>query len=57
MAVQSQDAVEMETHVNMFFAYDFVLNLITLHVCPDKYLYKHIHKCPSASCVQNGHLP
>lgn len=30
--------------MNMFVAYDFALNCITFHVCPNKYLYKCLSK-------------
>jgi hypothetical protein len=37
--------------------YDFAMNLITFHVCPYKYLKKHIHKYSFVVSTQYGRLP
>jgi hypothetical protein len=45
----------MKTHMNIC-PYNFAFNFITFHVCPYKYLYKHIHQYLFALSIQNGRL-
>jgi hypothetical protein len=42
--VQRSNTIEMKTHVNVTFSYDFAFNIIFFHFCRYKRLHKHIRK-------------
>jgi hypothetical protein len=58
-----QDGAKFRTHSKLkliwksFLPYDVAFNLNTFHVCPYKYLHKHIHKNSFTLSTQNGRLP